>query len=136
MNELGADVNQATHNGATPLFAAAKNGYLNDVQCLVIEIGADVNQTTLSGATPLHIAAENGRLDVAGGSAAVCARRRATAGWHVGSRTGVCIGRAAGRRSTQGARGAEGQCELLPRVLLLVGRWLDPDSGMCQCACQ
>jgi ankyrin repeat protein len=60
----GADVNQATQDGTTPLFMAAQKGHLEVVRALVTELGADVNQATQDGATPLLIAAGKGHLKV------------------------------------------------------------------------
>jgi ankyrin repeat protein len=57
-------VNQAKHNGATPLHIAAQIGHLDGVRALVTELGADVNQAKQDGATPLLIAAQNGHLEV------------------------------------------------------------------------
>ena len=54
--ELGADVNQATDDGVTPLFIGAQNGHEAVVRTL-IEAGADVNKATDDGWTPLSIAA-------------------------------------------------------------------------------
>jgi ankyrin repeat protein len=62
VKELGADVNKARHDGATPLCIAAHQGYLGVVRLLVAELGADVNQAVHDGTTPLHIAAQKGYL--------------------------------------------------------------------------
>jgi ankyrin repeat protein len=60
--ELGA-VNQAKHNGATPMIIAAQmKGHLDVVLCK--ELGADVNQARHDGPTPLFMAAQQGHLDV------------------------------------------------------------------------
>jgi ankyrin repeat protein len=92
VRELGADINQATLHGHTPLLeaiyladvaemqclvalgadvtsamplvAAVRNGHLGVLQCLVQELGADVNQATPRGLTPLTVAAERGNLAV------------------------------------------------------------------------
>ena len=56
--ELGANVNQAKQNGATPLFVAAQEGHLEVVRALVTELGANVNQANQDGATPLFVAAQ------------------------------------------------------------------------------
>jgi ankyrin repeat protein len=64
VKEFGADVNQAMHNGCTPLYIAAQDGNESVVQCLVKEFGADVNQARNNGATPLYMAAEHGRLAI------------------------------------------------------------------------
>ena len=54
--ELGADVNMAMDNGATPLFIAAQVGHEAVVRAL-IELGADVNKARHDGMTPLFMAA-------------------------------------------------------------------------------
>ena len=54
--EVGADKDQAVNSGATPLFIAAENGYLDVVRHLV-QVGADKDQAQSEGATPLFIAA-------------------------------------------------------------------------------
>jgi ankyrin repeat protein len=64
VKELGADFNEATHDGATPLYVAAQNGHLDVVRCLVRELGVDINQADKDGATPLLIAAQNSHLGV------------------------------------------------------------------------
>jgi hypothetical protein len=64
VRELGADVNQTTSIGVTPLYIAAQKGYLPVVQCLVNELGAHVDQSKFNGTTPLYIAVERGHLDV------------------------------------------------------------------------
>jgi ankyrin repeat protein len=48
VKELGADVNQRAHRGATPLHVAVEleEGLLDALQCLAKELGADVNQGT------------------------------------------------------------------------------------------
>ena len=58
--ELGADINKAQDNGATPLFMAAQTGYEVVVRTL-IEAGADINKAKDTGATPLFVAAEEGQ---------------------------------------------------------------------------
>ena len=58
--EVGADVNQARDEGATPLFIAAHKGHEAIVRAL-IEAGADVNKPWGGNVvTPLCSAAENG----------------------------------------------------------------------------
>jgi ankyrin repeat protein len=61
---MGADVNQATPNGETPLAIALLQDNLAVVQCLVIELGADVNppQAMPHGLTPLIALASKGHL--------------------------------------------------------------------------
>ena len=61
--EVGADNDRAETSGATPLYIAAQNGYLDVVHHLV-EVGADKDQAQNRGATPLHIATQNGHLHV------------------------------------------------------------------------
>jgi hypothetical protein len=65
VQDLGADVNGANQDGATPLYIAAERGHLAVVRCLVKELGADVNQAANDGATPLYFAAAKGYLAVA-----------------------------------------------------------------------
>jgi ankyrin repeat protein len=43
VKELGANINQATNTGCTPLYIAAEQEHLSVVQCFVKEYGADVN---------------------------------------------------------------------------------------------
>jgi ankyrin repeat protein len=67
VQELGADINKATHTsdeeGMTPLTAAAHNGNLDMVQCL-LDLGADVDKKDEAGDTALHNAAANGELAI------------------------------------------------------------------------
>jgi ankyrin repeat protein len=63
ITEFGADVNQAMHDGATPLTIAAEMGYLDIVRCLAGEFSADVNQANRDGWTASYHAAYNGHLD-------------------------------------------------------------------------
>jgi ankyrin repeat protein len=60
VRKLGADVNQTTKTGHTPMFIAAENGFLDVVKCLVKELGAHPHPTTIYGSTPLFMAAYNG----------------------------------------------------------------------------
>jgi ankyrin repeat protein len=64
VKELGADVNKASHTGATPLYIAAGLGHLEVSCCLVKELGADVNLGDAKGDTPLCAAAHRGHLEV------------------------------------------------------------------------
>jgi hypothetical protein len=64
VKELGADVNQAANEGATPLYIAVQESRLELARCLVKELGADVNQAAPDGATPLFIAAQLGHLNM------------------------------------------------------------------------
>jgi hypothetical protein len=61
----GANVDQAlTTNGATPLFASAKNGNVEVLRALM-EAGANVDQAlTTNGTTPLVVSADNGNVEV------------------------------------------------------------------------
>ena len=60
----GADINQRTSQGATPLHFAARFGQIPLTQ-LLLEEGADVHATYQSTWTPLHLAAKGGHVDVA-----------------------------------------------------------------------
>jgi hypothetical protein len=64
IDELGANVNHTTENGATPLYLAASAGHLDVVLYLAKEHAVDVNQSDKYGSSPLHAAALNGHLDV------------------------------------------------------------------------
>ena len=64
VNELGADVNQATQDGSTAVHITSTKGNLAVVRCLVKDFGADVNQAKLDGATPLIIAARYAQENV------------------------------------------------------------------------
>jgi ankyrin repeat protein len=64
VEELGADVNQAKADGATPLFIAARGGQMALVQCLVKDLGADINQAALGGITALMAAAAQEHMEV------------------------------------------------------------------------
>ena len=50
--EAGADVNQATEEGETPLYIAAQDGR-EAVMRALIQAGADINKATEEGDTPL-----------------------------------------------------------------------------------
>jgi hypothetical protein len=60
----GADPNERTRNGRTPIMSAAGQGYLDIVKTL-IEVGADVNAKDNDGDNALHDTARYGRADVA-----------------------------------------------------------------------
>jgi ankyrin repeat protein len=64
IDELGADVNHTTEDGATPLFLAASAGHMGVVLYLAKEHDVDVNQSDNDGRSPLYVAALNGHLDV------------------------------------------------------------------------
>jgi cytohesin len=53
--KAGADVNQATSSGATPLYAAAQDGH-EGIVALLIQAGADVRKAVKDGWTPMKIA--------------------------------------------------------------------------------
>jgi len=50
--ENGADVSQATNDGASPLCVACQQGHI-DTARLLLENGADVSQATNDGWSPL-----------------------------------------------------------------------------------
>ena len=56
----GADVNKQDAKGCTPLYLAARVGYLEAVQYLVEQAGADINIATHSGWTPLNVCCDKG----------------------------------------------------------------------------
>jgi hypothetical protein len=66
VTDLGADVNEADidNRGATPLHAAAQNGHLVVLRCLLEEFGADVHQADDDGDLPLYCAAHFGHLSI------------------------------------------------------------------------
>jgi hypothetical protein len=55
VEKFGADVNQATFAGRTPLHAAARYGNLDLVVCLVKVLSADVHRQALDGSFALII---------------------------------------------------------------------------------
>ncbi|XP_072180508.1 uncharacterized protein [Diadema setosum] len=59
----GADVNDSTGEGTTPLHRAAKHGHLEVVICLVSN-GARVDITDSKDYTPLHVAAKEGHVNI------------------------------------------------------------------------
>ena len=61
--KAGADVNQATSDGTTPLFLAAQNGHESCV-ALLIQAGADVRKARKDGHTPMQIATDEKREKV------------------------------------------------------------------------
>lgn len=62
--ESGADVNELSEKGNSPLLLASMNGRTEIVEIL-ITAGADVSVARSSdGATPLHLASQNGHIDV------------------------------------------------------------------------
>jgi hypothetical protein len=63
VTKLGAEVNQATPNGKTPLMAAARSASLAVVQCLV-ELGAEVGAVDIYGDTVLLESALNGHFRI------------------------------------------------------------------------
>ena len=58
----GADVNQATENGQTPLFIACFNGHV-DAARLMLDKGAEVDRANVGGVTPLWIACSEGHVN-------------------------------------------------------------------------
>ena len=56
---MGADVNKARNDGATPLYIAAETGKRGMVREL-IDAGADVDKADADGMTPLYIAKQKG----------------------------------------------------------------------------
>ncbi len=61
--KAGADLNQGTDGGATPLYMASQNSRAEAVEIL-IQAGADLNQGNNNGATPLFIATQEGLVEV------------------------------------------------------------------------
>ena len=59
----GAEIKQATSNGATSLFMASQEGHVDVVRVLV-EQGADINKAMNDGFTPLYVASYDGHVDV------------------------------------------------------------------------
>jgi len=59
----GADVNQASNDGAIPLFMSSQNGHFPIVEFLV-QKGADVNQVINDRRTPLLISSHNGHFPI------------------------------------------------------------------------
>jgi ankyrin len=63
LTNAGADINNASIYGFTPLHMACWEGHLPIAQFL-IEQGAAIDKTNHSGRLPLQYAAERGHLDV------------------------------------------------------------------------
>src|SRR3972149_6732401 len=59
----GANVNQANHNGITPLYIASYKGYV-EIVSLLLKNGANVNQARNDATTPLYIASKKGYVKV------------------------------------------------------------------------
>ena len=57
---MGADINKANDDGATPLYIATEKGHEAVVRAL-IEADADVNKANDDDETPLFTAAEEGQ---------------------------------------------------------------------------
>jgi ankyrin repeat protein len=64
LEEAGADLNIANHEGIAPYWIAASNARLDVMRYLVKELGADINQGRHNGATALYVAAQRGHLAV------------------------------------------------------------------------
>ena len=62
LHELGADVNQATNDGASPVYAAAGHGTI-EITRLLQTLGADVNKCSNDGTSPVFAAAWNVQQD-------------------------------------------------------------------------
>ena len=63
LNRPGIDIDARTHDGGTPLFIAAQNGFPGIVGALIMR-GADVNLALPKGTTPLCIASNEGHDQV------------------------------------------------------------------------
>jgi len=61
--EVGADIDEPTHNDASAIYFACQNNHMEALRFLT-ERGADLNKATNTGATPLYIACEEGNFDV------------------------------------------------------------------------
>ncbi len=59
----GADVNDADHNGNTPLMYASMRGF-TDTARFLLDNGADVNARNTQGVTPLTYACRNNQVGV------------------------------------------------------------------------
>ena len=57
-------VNQAQHEGATPLYFACAKGHVDVVVRLLAIAGIQVNRAEQRGVTPLFMACQKGYLDV------------------------------------------------------------------------
>ncbi|MCP8352225.1 ankyrin repeat domain-containing protein [Candidatus Synchoanobacter obligatus] len=60
----GAEINQPSVNGSSPLFIAAFNGKPDIVVALLQKEGIEVNQANIDGATPLYAAAQEGHHEI------------------------------------------------------------------------
>lgn len=63
LEELGADLEIATFDGATPAYIAAFHGHIEVLQALY-DLATDVDHPMPDGATPTFIAAANGQVEV------------------------------------------------------------------------
>ena len=61
--ERGADINQATNDGRTPLCIASQQGHVEVVRVLA-ERGADIKKADNDGATPLQVAQDKKLLQI------------------------------------------------------------------------
>ena len=62
--QRGAEVDQASKKGATPLFIVCLNGSV-DAARLLLEKGAEVDRAEADGMTPLYMACEEGHVEAA-----------------------------------------------------------------------
>ena len=83
LTKAGADKDQQTVDGETPLLIAAGEGHLEVVRHLV-EVGALKDQARNDGATPLFVAARAGHLDVVRHLAEVGAQIDEATNWPIG----------------------------------------------------
>jgi ankyrin repeat protein len=63
VEELGADISQATLGGFTILHIAVQNGSFDVARYLIKDLGADVNKTWHDGSTLLHLAIQGGNKE-------------------------------------------------------------------------
>ena len=68
LDELGADLDQPTTDGATPAYIAAFHGFCEVLKALD-DLKADLDKPMGDGATPAYIAAANNQVRCSGGGA-------------------------------------------------------------------